>query len=470
MTSSAKPIFAAGADDPLQTYDVEQAILSACMAHQDVYSVAARSLRAEDFSDAFHARIFVHIGGLVASGAQVGPLTLVNALRGDTALGEGPEGQAQIKSHVIDLARHCAGFMPAMVEDWVEIITASAMKRRMRALIDSPDLLDRPAAEIMADMASIGSAMPAKQAGPSNLGDAAGSAIEQIQAAHKAGGQMVGTPTGLIDLDGILGGLAPSDLTILGGRPSMGKTGLALNVAHNAAKGGYQVLFFSQEMSKEQLSLRIIAGMTGIGSDDMRRGAVSEDDMTRILDAKVAMSNLPLHIDDAAALRVSDMRHTAERIKSAHGLDLIVVDYLQLCRPDRDRESRTVDITDVSAALKSMAKALNVPVLALAQLSRGVESRDDKRPQLADLRDSGAIEQDADQVIFIYREEYYLQRGEPDARDPKRVDWEKKMERCRGVAEAIVAKNRHGRIGTAKLVFDARRQLFNNHYSGSDHG
>ena len=244
----------------------------------------------------------------------------------------------------------------------------------------------------------------------------------------------------------------------------MGKTALGLNIAVNAAKAGHRVAFFSLEMSAEQLALRILAGMTGIGSDQMRRGDLTDSDFEHLVGARRVVDRLPLDIDDRAAMTVQGIRLAAEKVKRRSGLDLIVVDYLQLARPDRERESRTVDITEVSAGLKGIAKALNVPVLALAQLSRAVEQREDKRPQLADLRDSGAIEQDADQVLFLYRDEYYVGRQEPDPADPRYGDWRARMDRAQGVADIIVAKNRHGRIGDARVSFDGRRQLFKNLY------
>lgn len=272
----------------------------------------------------------------------------------------------------------------------------------------------------------------------------------------------MGVGTGLIDLDGILGGLAKSDLCIVGARPSMGKTVLGVNISVNAAKAGHPTAFFSLEMSGEQLAMRFLAGETGISTDAMRRGSLDVNDFERLSRSTERTREIPLYIEDKPALMVSEIRAIAEQIKRQHGLELIVVDYLGLARPDKQRESRVVDITEVSAGLKAIAKSLDVPVVCLAQLSRQVEQRDDKRPMLSDLRDSGAIEQDADQVIFIYREEYYLGRTEPDIQDPRRAEWERKMQASHGVAELIVAKNRHGRIGTATVRFDANRQRFEN--------
>ena len=446
----------------LDTWVAEQALLAASMAHKDAWSIAAEHVKAEDFSDPLHGRIFEAMGRLRDDGKQINPVSLYNGMRKQSAIPE-----ADLRKYIVDLARANCGTIPAMIVDWAVCIRTFARKRQVRdAAAKVSGALDRPLNEIAADLSGL--ALAVQETGPTfgarSLGDAALAALDQVDRAYKAGGKLIGVPTGLIDLDAILGGLAPSDLTILGGRPSMGKTALGLNIAVNAAKAGHRVAFFSLEMSAEQLALRILAGMTGIGSDQMRRGDLTDSDFEHLVGARRVVDRLPLDIDDRAAMTVQGIRLAAEKVKRRSGLDLIVVDYLQLARPDRERESRTVDITEVSAGLKGIAKALNVPVLALAQLSRAVEQREDKRPQLADLRDSGAIEQDADQVLFLYRDEYYVGRQEPDPADPRYGDWRARMDRAQGVADIIVAKNRHGRIGDARVSFDGRRQLFKNLY------
>jgi replicative DNA helicase len=451
----------------LDTWVAEQALLAGCLAHKDVWSIAAEHVKPADFSDTLNGRIFEAMGQLQGDGKQINPVALFMSMRGGS-------DDAALRRYIADLAMSNCGTIPAMIVDWAVCIRTFARKRKIRAATEqlSTGQFNRSLNEIAADLSGL--ALAVQESGPTfgarSLGDAALSALDQVDKAHKAGGKIIGVPTGLIDLDSILGGLAPSDLTILGGRPSMGKTALGLNIAFNAAKAGHKVAFFSMEMSGEQLALRILASMTGIGSDQMRRGDLDEQEFCRLVEARSTLDRLPLEIEDSAAMTVQAIRLAAEKVKRRRGLDLIVVDYLQLARPDRERESRTVDITEVSAGLKAIAKALSVPVLALAQLSRAVEQREDKRPQLADLRDSGAIEQDADQVLFLYRDEYYASRSEPDPKDPRYSAWQERMARSQGIADIIVAKNRHGRIGDARVSFDGRRQLFQNLYQAGQHG
>jgi replicative DNA helicase len=446
----------------LDTWIPEQALLAGCMAHKDVWALAAEHVKPTDFSDALHGRMFAMMGNLREEGQLINPVTLYNRMKPDPVLSD-----AELRKYVCDIARATAGILPPMIVDWAVCIRTFARKRQISEAANRiHDDMGRPLSEIAADLSGLAMAVNDGGAvqGVRSLGEAALCALDQVNAAYKAGGKLVGVPTGLMDLDAILGGLGPSDLTILGGRPSMGKTALGLNIAVNAARAGHTVAFFSMEMSAEQLSLRILAGMTGIGSDQMRRGDISEQEFMALNDAQLLLKTIPLEIEDRPAMTVQAIRLAAEKVKRRAGLGLIVIDYLQLAKPDRERESRTVDITEVSAGLKGIAKTLNVPVLALAQLSRAVEQRDDKRPQLADLRDSGAIEQDADQVLFLYRDEYYASRSEPDPQDRRRPEWEDRMQRARGVAEVIVAKNRHGRTGDVRLTFNAMRQQFTNHY------
>jgi len=460
------------AEDLLLTYVPEQALLAACLARNDVWSIAAERLKPEDFSDYFHARIFVRMGEINARAIQINPITLCAEMKGDRALGDGPDGQDKVRRYIVDLARSCAGCAPSMVKDWAGMIATAAAKRRIRDIATGAGSLDRPLSEIAAEMnaatAAAGDAAGNGRLGMRSLATAANAAQEQAQVAFKAGGQITGVASGLLDVDKIVGGFGKSDLAILGGRPSMGKSVWALNMAYNAAKAGHPTAFFSLEMSAEQMAMRIFAAITGIPTEAMRRGSLTEIDFAALRDAQQHLESIPLHIDDRPALTVHEIKTAAERLKAKGGLDLIVIDYLQLVRPDRKLESRTVDITDVSAGLKGIAKALDVPVLALAQLSRAVEQRDIKKPQLADLRDSGAIEQDADQVLFIYREEHYAQREEPDAESDKWSKWQARIDRCAGLAEIIIAKNRHGKTGEAKVKFDGARQKFENYYPGGD--
>jgi len=319
------------------------------------------------------------------------------------------------------------------------------------------------------------------------------SAILNAEAAFKRSGKTVGVATGFIDLDGKLGGLHPSDLVVLAGRPSMGKTALATNIAfyaarnylptaapdpRKAAEDGAVVGFFSLEMSAEQLATRILAEESGVSSDRIRRGDVSHEDFDKFVQASQQLAALKLFIDDTPALSVAAVRTRARRLKRQQGLGLIVIDYLQLLRPSnqtRAQDNRVQEISEITRGLKALAKELDVPVLALSQLSRAVEQREDKRPMLADLRESGSIEQDADVVMFIFREEYYLSREpsrRPDEAESKYSEryqeWRERLEKVHGLGEIIVAKQRHGPIGAVKLRFDAETTKFDN-YMAPDH-
>ncbi|MBT4888728.1 MAG: replicative DNA helicase, partial [Rhodospirillales bacterium] len=286
-------------------------------------------------------------------------------------------------------------------------------------------------------------------------------------AAHKREGSLSGVTTGMRDLNKLLGGLHRSDLLILAARPAMGKTALATNIAFNAAKAyadsngeqGAVVGFFSLEMSSEQLASRIISEQTEISSDKMRKGEVPPDQFLRLSAAAQTLHTLPIFIDDTPALTVSALRTRARRLKRQSNLGFIIVDYLQLLQGSKQSRSdgRVQEVSEITRGLKTLAKELDVPVLALSQLSRQVENRDDKRPQLADLRESGSIEQDADVVMFIYRDEYYLEKIRPKESSDRFVDeiakWEDRMEKCRNQADVIIAKQRHGPVGTASLFF-----------------
>jgi len=294
------------------------------------------------------------------------------------------------------------------------------------------------------------------------FGDTLTGALALAQAAYQRGGKLTGLSTGLVDLDQKLGGLHPTDLLILAGRPSMGKTALATNIAFNAAKTGAAVLFFSAEMSKEQLGLRILADITGVSSDKVRKGDISESDFRKLADACDDFQELALHTDETGGLHIGKLCARARRHKRRLGrLDLIVVDYLQLLTTDATKGgNRVQEVSKITGALKALAKELSVPILALSQLSRQVESREDKRPMLSDLRESGSIEQDADAVMFVFRESYYLERSEPQEGSEAHMKWQDNMSRCANQAEVIIGKQRHGPIGTVRLAFDSDKTRF----------
>ena len=285
--------------------------------------------------------------------------------------------------------------------------------------------------------------------------------IEMASNAYKNEEGIVGVPTGLRDLDDRLGGLHQSDLIIIAGRPSMGKTALATNIAFNAAsklqdsKKKSTVAFFSLEMSSEQLSTRILSEQSRIKSNDIRRGKISEEQFDKFIETSKNISELPLFIDETPAISVAALSNRARRIKRIYGLDLIVVDYIQLMRAVKTKDGRVQEISEITQGLKALAKELAVPVLALSQLSRAVEQRDDKKPLLSDLRESGSIEQDADVVMFVYREAYYLERKEPRPATVEHAEWQAKMNEVSNLAEIIIGKQRHGPTGNVSLEFEA---------------
>ncbi len=304
-------------------------------------------------------------------------------------------------------------------------------------------------------------------------------AVKVANAAYEREGGLAGISTGLDDLDKRLGGLHPSDLLILAGRPSMGKTSLATNIAFNIAKAykkgirpdgsegaveGGVVGFFSLEMSAEQLAARVLSEASRVPSHQIRHGDMTEEEMRRFIEAAKTLENCPLFIDDTPALPISTIAARARRLKRQHGLDAIFIDYLQLARPASNRsEGRVQEVSEITQGLKAIAKELNIPVIALSQLSRQVESREDKRPQLSDLRESGSIEQDADVVMFVFREEYYKEREKPGDHDIEgMMKWKDAMSALHGRAEIVIGKQRHGPIGTIELAFEGEFTRFSN--------
>jgi replicative DNA helicase len=474
---------------PPYNTDAEQRLLGALLISNAAYARVSEFLRAEHFGNAVHGRIFAAIGKLIERGQIANPVTLQNLFDQDGALSE--IGGAQY------LARLAGGAVTIInAEDYGRIIHDLYQRRELITL--GEDIvndafrqdLDDPAREqieraekTLFDLATTGQI----EGGFRAFGSALAGAISDADAAFKRDGKTVGVATGFRDLDKKLGGLHRSDLVILAGRPSMGKTSLATNIAFNAAKAykpvrlsdgrtvaedGAIVGFFSLEMSAEQLATRLLAEQTGVSGDRIRRGEIGREDFDKFVQVSHRLEALPLFIDDTPALGVSSLRTRARRLMRQQGLGLIVVDYLQLLRPSvqvRTLENRVQEISDITRGLKALAKELNVPVLALSQLSRAVEQREDKRPMLADLRESGSIEQDADVVMFIYREEYYLSReptrhtDEAEAKFNERYEeWTKRLEKAHGLSEIIIAKQRHGPVGTIQLRFDAESTRFDN--------
>ncbi|HMD63594.1 MAG TPA: replicative DNA helicase [Stellaceae bacterium] len=480
---------------PPYNTEAEQALLGAILINNTAYYRVSEFLQPEHFGNAVHGRIFAAIGKLLGRGQIANPVTLKNLFDQDGALTE--IGGAQ---YLARLAGAAAAIINA--EDYGRAVHDLYLRRELIALGEDVvndafrQDLDDPAREQIErvekklfDLATTGEI----EGGFREFGTALTSAILNAEAAFKRSGKTVGVATGFVDLDRKLGGLHPSDLVVLAGRPSMGKTALATNIAfyaarnyrpaaapeaRKAAEDGAVVGFFSLEMSAEQLATRILAEESGVSSDRIRRGDVSHEDFDKFVQASQQLAALKLFIDDTPALTVAALRTRARRLKRQQGLGLIVIDYLQLLRPSnqaRGQENRVQEISEITRGLKTLAKELNVPVLALSQLSRAVEQREDKRPMLADLRESGSIEQDADVVMFIFREEYYLSREptrRPDEAESKfserYQEWRERLEKVHGLGEIIVAKQRHGPIGSVKLRFDAETTKFDN-YMAPDH-
>jgi replicative DNA helicase len=474
---------------PPYNTEAEQALLGAILINNTAYYRVSEFLQPEHFGNAVHGRIFAAIGKLLGRGQIANPVTLKNLFDQDGALTE--IGGAQ---YLARLAGAAAAIINA--EDYGRAVHDLYLRRELIALGEDVvndafrQDLDDPAREQIErvekklfDLATTGET----EGGFRAFGTALTSAILNAEAAFKRSGKTVGVATGFVDLDRKLGGLHPSDLVVLAGRPSMGKTALATNIAFYAARNyrpaveregktaedGAVVGFFSLEMSAEQLATRILAEESGVSSDRIRRGDVSHEDFDKFVQASQQLAALKLFIDDTPALSVAALRTRARRLKRQQGLGLIVIDYLQLLRPSsqtRAQENRVQEISEITRGLKALAKELDVPVLALSQLSRAVEQREDKRPQLADLRESGSIEQDADVVMFIFREEYYHERGEPKQREDesnekfaeRHARWLERGERIHNVAEVHIAKQRHGPIGVVELFFDGMVTKFSN--------
>ena len=460
--------------------EAEQQLLGAILTHNDLFDRVAQILRAEHFYDPVHARIFETAAARIAKNNLASPVTLKAFLEDDAGLAElgGP-------AYLMRLAG--AAISSFAVRDYAEMIYDLAIRRE---LIDVGNEIAAKAARVEVQSEPKEQIVEAEQKlyalaeqGQTEQGfqsflTAVTDAVKVANAAYQREGGLAGVSTGLIDMDKKLGGLHRSDLLILAGRPSMGKTSLATNVAFNIARAykkgitssgeegavdGGVVGFFSLEMSAEQLASRILSEVAEIPSNQIRRGDFTEGEFRRIVDAAKELEAAPLFIDDTPALPISQLAARARRLKRTHGLDALFVDYLQLVRGTGRSENRVNEISEITMGLKAIAKELDIPVVALSQLSRQVENREDKRPQLSDLRESGSIEQDADVVMFVFREEYYKEREKPgDHELDKMAIWQEEMERLHGKAEVVIGKQRHGPIGTVELSFEGQFTRFGN--------
>jgi replicative DNA helicase len=461
--------------------EAEQALLGALLVNNDVYDRVASILQPEHFFDPVHARIYEVAAERIKKNALATPVTLKAFFEGDAGL-EAIGGAA----YLARLAGSAISLFAA--RDYAQLIYDLAIRRELIVL--GQDIAER-AARIELESEARDQIVAAEQAlyqlgeqgridkGFQSFRRAVVDAVNVANAAYERDGGLAGLSTGLDDIDRRLGGLHPSDLLILAGRPSMGKTALATNIAFNIARAyrrgtrpdgsegtvdGGVVGFFSLEMSAEQLAARVLSEAARVPSHNIREGNMTEDEMRRFLEAAKMLENAPLFIDDTPALPISTIAARARRLKRQHGLDALFVDYLQLARPASSRsEGRVQEVSEITQGLKAIAKELNIPVIALSQLSRQVESRDDKRPQLSDLRESGSIEQDSDVVMFVFREEYYKEREKPGDHDIEAmIKWKDEMGALHGKAEVIVGKQRHGPIGSVELAFEGQFTRFSN--------
>ncbi|QIE44540.1 replicative DNA helicase [Pseudohalocynthiibacter aestuariivivens] len=468
------------ADTMPHSIEAEQQLLGAILTNNDVYDRIASIIGPQHFYDPVHTRIYETAAARIAKNNLASPVTLKAFLEEDEGLKElgGP-------AYLVNLAG--AAISSFAVRDYAQMIYDLAIRRELISLGQDiagkaarMDVDSEPSDQIVEAEQQLYrlSEQGQTQSGFQSFLSAVTDAVNVANAAYQRDGGLSGVSAGLIDMDKMLGGLHKSDLLILAGRPSMGKTSLATNIAFNVAKAyrrgtkpdgtqgaveGGVVGFYSLEMSAEQLAARILSEASEIPSQQIRSGDMTEAEFRKFVDAAKQLESCPLYIDDTPALPISQLAARARRLKRTQGLDVLIVDYLQLVRGTGKSDNRVNEISEITMGLKAIAKELDIPVIALSQLSRQVESREDKRPQLSDLRESGSIEQDADVVMFVFREEYYVEREKPsDEKLEEIAAWQERMERLHGKAEVIIGKQRHGPIGTIELSFEGRFTRFGN--------
>ena len=441
--------------------EAEQSVIGSILLNNEIFDEINLLINSKNFYDPMHQKIFMAIEKLIYSGMLANPITLKNYF-------ENEKDELNIPNYLFKITKFSTSSRQAI--EYSKLIYDLYVKRELikisENIIHTAKLndLDNDGKSIIENFEKSLFDLAEKGSFSSSLvkfDEAMKMTIEMASSAYKNEEGIVGVPTGLIDLDYRLGGLHKSDLLIIAGRPSMGKTALATNIAFNAAKkiqnDGRKstIAFFSLEMSSEQLSTRILAEQSRIKSNDIRRGKISEEQFDKFIEISKNISELPLYIDETPAISIAALSNRARRIKRLYGLDMVVVDYIQLMKASNFREGRVQEISEITQGLKALAKELSVPVLALSQLSRAVEHRDDKKPQLSDLRESGSIEQDADVVMFVYREAYYLQGKEPRPATVEHAEWQAKMNDISHLAEIIIGKQRHGPTGNVMLEFEA---------------
>ena len=476
--AAAEPAFRS----PPHNIEAEQALLGAILVNNEAFYRVSDFLEPRHFFEPIHQRIYELASGLVRAGKIATPVTLKTFLPADFDI-----AGLSVNQYLARLAAEATTIINA--EDYGRTVYDLSVRRDLiiigeemvNAAYDAP-VDSTPSSHVEEAERKLYQIAEAGRydGGFQRFAQALTTAVDMAAHAYQRDGGLSGLATGLTDLDSRMGGLQPSDLVILAGRPGMGKSALASNIGYNIAKAwngelrpdghmatvnGGIVGFFSLEMSAEQLATRIIAEQTGIPSNKIRRGAIDEADFEKIKDVSIELQTLPFYVDETGGLSIGQLAARARRLKRQRGLDLLIVDYLQLLQgsSQRSSENRVQEITEITTRLKALAKELNIPILALSQLSRQVESRDDKRPQLSDLRESGSIEQDADVVMFVFREEYYHQMRKPtETNREKFAEWLAEGERVEGRAEVIIGKQRHGPTGTVELHFDGAITRFTN--------
>ena len=442
--------------------EAEQSVIGSILVTNEIFDEINIIISSVNFYDPMHQKIFAAIENLVYKGMLANPITLKNYF-------EDEKDELNIPDYLVKITKFSTSIRQAT--EYSKIIYDMFVRRELIKIseqtIDTAKVNDlntngqsiiENSERLLFDLAEKGSF----NSSLIRFDDAMKQTIDMASAAYKNDEGIVGVPTGLRDLDDKLGGLHKSDLIIIAGRPGMGKTALATNIAFNAARklqdSGRKssIAFFSLEMSSEQLSTRILAEQSRIKSNDIRRGKISDEQFDKFIETSKNISELPLYIDETPAISIAAMSNRARRIKRIYGLDMIVVDYIQLMRGTlNSKDGRVQEVSEITQGLKAIAKELSIPVVALSQLSRQVEQRDNKKPQLSDLRESGSIEQDADVVMFVYRESYYLENKEPQPATVEHAEWQAKMNEVSNLAELIIGKQRHGPTGNVFLEFEA---------------
>jgi replicative DNA helicase len=482
MAEAARKL--AAADTPLyreapNNIEAEQALLGAMLVNNDAFYRVSDFLKANHFYEPLHRKIFEVASELIRMGKMANPVTMKTFLPADEKVGD-----MTVVQYLARLAAEAVTVINAA--DYGRAIYDLATRR---ALITVGEDMVNVAYDAPVDMSPSSQIEEAERrlfelaetgrydGGFEDFSTALKTAIDMASAAYMRDGGLSGVATGLRDLDKRMGGLQQSDLIVLAGRPGMGKTSLVTNIAFNIAdayqpeqqadgsfkaKNGGVIGFFSLEMSAEQLATRIISEQAEVPSSKIRRGDLTEADFDKLVNCTQTLQRIPLFIDSTGGISIAQLAARARRLKRQRGLDVIIIDYIQLMQGSSAKASqgRVQEVTEITTGLKALAKELNVPIIALSQLSRQVENRDDKRPQLSDLRESGSIEQDADVVIFVYREEYYLKNQEPKLGTEEYIKWEGAMNEVRGKAEVIIAKQRHGPTGTVSLGFEGQFTRF----------